>query len=298
MELEKLKLHFLYLVCILVFFLILIATGAWTERPNFTEYLANAATMTSIVLGLVAIFYSFISNDGLSKSLGNIVLVSDGIARSNAQVDKFIVHAEQLNSTASNNTALLDTVSKTVEINLNTVSNLIREMNNQTSILQATVSQLPTRLDELETKFVETTKDFVKPEQITDKAISQSWSKKDIESFLDRSSINANLLVFACVLVYKNKKELSMINLAELIGSSIPNFLNGFLSATHALGLVSRTIIKGKEKTYKISKVNSELENYDIKEYFKRLETRQAITPEDLKKWLNTISKIEDSLLN
>ena len=38
--------------------------------------------MTSLVLALVAIFYSFIANDGLSKSLGNISAVANEVKES------------------------------------------------------------------------------------------------------------------------------------------------------------------------------------------------------------------------
>jgi len=64
---EKIKIHFFYCILILVIAIIAIATDRWTAQKDFTAYLSNAATMTSLLLGLVAIFYSFISNDGLSK---------------------------------------------------------------------------------------------------------------------------------------------------------------------------------------------------------------------------------------
>ncbi|MDZ4057086.1 MAG: hypothetical protein U1D69_08985, partial [Polynucleobacter sp.] len=61
-EVDRISLHFKYCVLILGMIIIAVATDRWTARQDFTTLLSNAATMTSLVLALVAIFYSFISN--------------------------------------------------------------------------------------------------------------------------------------------------------------------------------------------------------------------------------------------
>ena len=56
---EKLSLHFKYCGFIAVMVVVAIATERWSTSKDFTTYLSNAATMTSLLLGVVAIFYSF-----------------------------------------------------------------------------------------------------------------------------------------------------------------------------------------------------------------------------------------------
>lgn len=72
-------LHYRYWFLILGLFILFLTTEKWSESEHFTTYLANAATLTSLMLGLSAIFYSYISNESLSTSLGMVSTVSKSI---------------------------------------------------------------------------------------------------------------------------------------------------------------------------------------------------------------------------
>jgi GTP1/Obg family GTP-binding protein len=117
-DVEKLRLHFIYCAIILGLVIVAIATDRWTAQQNFTEYLSNAATMTSLVLGLVAIFYSFISNDGMSRSLGNINNVSSQVGQVRDEIADFVKLTEQATTATRSSAGQMQGLSDKVERDL------------------------------------------------------------------------------------------------------------------------------------------------------------------------------------
>lgn len=120
--------HFFYIVCFLICVIIFIASGQWTDKPGFTSYLSNAATFTSLVLGLVAIFYSFIANDSIGKNLG-------GVSEAVKQIDT-------LSSSINNSIASIEEAKKTSEIIKENISNLVSDLNSKISSLESSVSDV------------------------------------------------------------------------------------------------------------------------------------------------------------
>ncbi len=114
-ENEKLRIHFAYCVAILLLAIVAIATDRWSTQAKFTEYLSNAATMTSLMLGLVAIFYSFIANDGLSKSLGNINHVSQAVDESKREISEYLALTRTALAAGERNNEVMSAVSAEVK---------------------------------------------------------------------------------------------------------------------------------------------------------------------------------------
>ena len=93
-----LKYNFAYITLILLVALLVVIAHKWTPQPRFTEYLSNAATLASLLLALVAIVYSFVSSESISKSLGQISLISRDVQASKDEVREFVGTAKGLNS--------------------------------------------------------------------------------------------------------------------------------------------------------------------------------------------------------
>jgi hypothetical protein len=70
------------------------------------------------VLALVAIFYSFIANDGLSKSLGNISTVASEVKEARGQISDYLELAKESGDTAKQSASLIRQVSDDVGSNL------------------------------------------------------------------------------------------------------------------------------------------------------------------------------------
>jgi len=98
--------HFFYVALILVLVIILLATRSWTDIPGFVRYLSVAATITSLVLALLAIIYAFISNSSVYQAIGHIEKASTDL---NVEIG-FLKSTTQ--SLQDNTAMIVDSVSK------------------------------------------------------------------------------------------------------------------------------------------------------------------------------------------
>jgi len=288
---EKLILHFKYVALILFLMFIFAATGAWTDRVNFTEYLTNAATMISIVLGLVAIFYSFVSNTSLNQSLGNISNVSSGIEKSNQLVNQYVAQAEHLNKANLQNSGQLDAISINIKENLEALTNVLHEINDKSSQLEITVATIPDRFEKLETVVYERTKDLKGLDVSTSKS-SINWSVDDIKLYIDQSTLSANLAIYACVEYSKRGIKFNISELAEIIDTTSASYIRGYIGASHAVGLFKRVIEEGE---YLITDVKPALRDYDILGSVEAYLTRtKALNTQQKREFREIVAKLKE----
>jgi len=96
----RLKIHFFYVVVILIALVILFATYNWTALPKFTDYLTAAGTMVSIVLGVLAIIYSFVSGDSISRSLGNVASAAEDLREARNEFSNVVAAGSDLSESS------------------------------------------------------------------------------------------------------------------------------------------------------------------------------------------------------
>lgn len=293
-DVDRISLHFKYCALILVMIIIAVATDRWTAQKDFTTYLSNAATMTSLVLGLVAIFYSYISNDGLSKSLGSIVTVSADVRASKAEISRYVELTKETVATSASNTSLLQSASEDVHATLATLDTTLRAISTENHKLQELVSNLPIRFEQLESKVGDVAKALGEKPPLPHSAASTSEiSQRVVERFLARPSLSYNLVTYAFVLAASTKKQVSMDALAKAVELNQPYSMNGFLSAMHAVQLLSRTAVEGQYRTYIVTAIHPHLDattkNY-IDEY---IESVYSDKPIEKAEWLRKVGNIE-----
>src|SRR2546425_6853066 len=83
---EKYKIHAMYVLSILVLIIIGLVTIKWSEIPNLSGYLTFSLTVTSLVLSVVAIFYTIYSNAGFASKLTELSRASQQIAAAAAEL--------------------------------------------------------------------------------------------------------------------------------------------------------------------------------------------------------------------
>ena len=66
---EKYKIHFFYIISMLVSVIVILMTVEWSNIPGLKDYISFALTVFSIGLAVLAIIYSIYSNSTLSSSL-------------------------------------------------------------------------------------------------------------------------------------------------------------------------------------------------------------------------------------
>ena len=242
---EKIKIHFFYCILILVIAIIAIATDRWTAQKDFTAYLSNAATMTSLLLGLVAIFYSFISNDGLSKSLGNIATVSDEVKQSKNEISQYLELTKSSTDTARANADSINRVSEHVTATLSTLQDALDAVKFQTETLNANVISLPARFDQLESSVNLATKSLEEKKAVP---LSSVAAKGELSGdgisdgvarrFLASSALVYNFLMYACVLSKQKNVSFSLNKFCMAINYSWNAPFAGFIACMASIGLV------------------------------------------------------------
>jgi len=291
---EALALHFKYCALIAVLLLIAIATERWSTSKDFTTYLSNAATMTSLLLGVVAIFYSFISNDGMSRSLGSINSVSNEIREIRTDIKGFVDQTKDSTKVAEANNKIVHEASAELSGTMVSLNETLQEISTQNELLRSLVSALPTRIDQLETKFEDVAKAIgEKPRSLTEITSTSDLTVKAVESFLNRASYNQNLFSIACVLSARTKKPLDISAFCKAIEWNGPVTINGFLSGMHAVQLCSRIAIVGQDKVFSIRSAHPEL-MAQAQTYFKDFIVQIfKDKPDDRAKWIGKIAAVE-----
>ncbi len=107
---EVMKLHFRYIVGILIGLLILVATFRWSDLKDFTIYLSNIATFTSLALALVAIIISVVAGNAVSRDIGTVSQVTTEVRQSVIQVSGLLSSASQVSEDARRSNAELGTL--------------------------------------------------------------------------------------------------------------------------------------------------------------------------------------------
>jgi hypothetical protein len=290
-ESEKIKLHFAYCSLILTLIIIAIATFNWTSLEGFTVYLGNAATMTSLLLGLVAIFYSFIANDGLSRSLGNINTVTETITKTRDQITGFL----ELTSTATKAADLsannMQEFSQSVNRDLTTLNETLVLIKEQSVKLHSSISELPIRFDKLEARVVDVVEE--KRQATTSSATIQKIDDAVVKRYLEISPIPGNLLLIACVLAAQTEKRLVIDDLAAAIGVMSGGYLTGFLAATCSAQILNRTFVKNAQREYDITAIHPALKSTSRSYFIEFVEQEYKDRPVLKANWLEKLEKVE-----
>lgn len=291
---ETLALHFKYCALIAVLLLVFLATERWSTNKDFTTYLSNAATMTSLLLGVVAIFYSFISNDGMSRSLGSITTVSNEVSEARSDIQRFTEHTKTSTDTAAANNELVRTASSELSGTMTTLTSTLQAIASQNETLQQLVGRLPSKLDQLETRFGDVAKALAEKPQSPATAISTSdLPPKAIERFLARATYNQNLLIVACVLANQSKKPLDIPALCNAIDWNTPNAYQGFVNCMHAVQLISRSSLEGRDKTYTITSVHPELALHAKSAFLKYVDQNFSDKQDERAVWIGKLAAVD-----
>ncbi|MDF0501572.1 hypothetical protein POK33_12670 [Burkholderia cenocepacia] len=256
------EIHYRYWIVILVFLLIVAVTVNWTTQPKFTEYIGNAATLISLVLGVVAIFYSYISNNSLSSSLGNISTASESLKGSEIEIKSVLEHSKLLASNHQENIRKLSEISDSVQTSVLTLSRAMEEVSAKTTELQSTVREVPSQLGVIAGKLEQ--KNQVQPVVRGKRA----FTREEALYFNSSAPIYGNFVTYGCVLAKIHRIPLSVNQLNRLLERQYDVESPGFFQCMLAGGIVDarRSTEKGGDY-FDIVGVDSEVAR-GIKDYF------------------------------
>lgn len=294
-KLDRLKLHFKYSVVIAVMLLIFTATEKWSGNDDFTTYLSNAATMTSLLLGVVAIFYSFISNDGMSRSLGSIATVSDEVREVRGEIEEFSNLTREATAESANNTVLVRNASDSLTASLEQLSVTLRKISDENNALQGLISDIPSRFEKLELRLGDVANNWGERPQSGEKtSVVNEIPATFIDEFISRLSLTQSLLIYACVLSASVNKPLSVKEFIKVV-KNIPDSVHvGFLHCLNATQFITGNFIYSDNLQYKIKYIHPIIVKKTKPSLIEFLDNYYGEGDESKNYWLNCISKIEN----
>lgn len=296
-EKDVLAIHFKYCIFIAVMVVIAVATERWSSSEEFTTYLSNAATMTSLFLGVIAILYSFVSNDSMSRSLGSITTVTDQVREVREQISEYVRLTADSTQAVQSSGVQVREASGAISGSLGTLDATLKELTTQNQELRALLGSLPTRFEQLETKVGDFTKAVgEKPAQAPSHPpiTASDIAPHVVSKFFARASLQQNLLTHACVLAFQSKKVLSIPDFCKAIDFNAPSGLQGFLSCMNAIQLCWRKQTEGRDKAYTISFVHPEVAQQSKSYYLSYVNENYADGSDEREKWLEKLKKVED----
>ena len=148
-RISKSNLFYIMVIVYLGITMAFVLSIKFTPEERFTEYLGNAATSISIVLALIAIFYSFISGESLSQSIGHINEASNSVSKSRDSISEFLSEIRSITQTSE---ISADNLRKVYEESLQSQNKMklsVEKFESKFDDWENVITQLPNRLETL-----------------------------------------------------------------------------------------------------------------------------------------------------
>lgn len=248
-KLIKLRLHFIYVACILTGLVILVATFEWTTLPKFTDYLTAAGTMVSIVLGVLAIIYSFVSGDSISRSLGSVTSAADQLAAARQEFADVVDVAANLETTSKQSSTELNSVLALLRSQVNQLTDVSSQISESNAEIAKTLGTMPARFDKIDKHFEESLKGVKKQEvELSDHV---DTNKVLARKMLKNASVYGTIFFYACARSVETGISFTF-DVAPLGGDQ--EYVFGYMYASYSAGILEYDDIDEQNMKVKITK--------------------------------------------
>ncbi|GER16999.1 hypothetical protein [Variovorax boronicumulans] len=248
-EKRTMGIHFFYVVLILSLIIILLATKKWTTIERFTDYLTAAGTISSLILGTLAIIYSFISSRQQSDALGSIESSGKSIREVAVKMASVTSSAEAIQAKAESRTE--------------TMLDLVTQLKSSISSLQENTQELTSKSADIADKVLGVQSQIEAISRPSEAPLSEKviWNKDTLSDALETVSLTG---LCAASLVVKafgaQEKTLNLTKYTEITESQNFNYLQGFLVGWDSAFIFELEPTKIAEAVgYKVLAVNPEL---------------------------------------
>jgi hypothetical protein len=203
--------------------IIMLISIKWSEVPALVQYFSFALTLSSLLLALLAIVYSFYSS-----------------------------------SISSQNVATFTNLSQTVQQSAISIENAANQINDQMATLPTHFKEVQSKVEETQVLFKELY-GSQSPSSKTSQHKSSVPTEEQINEFLSKSSFSGLILLYACHLGTKGNKEIhfDLVQFTSKVLITSSSYAFGFLVACSALNLFSGNI--NTEKDAHIKQMSSYL---------------------------------------
>lgn len=131
------KIHFIYILSILIVVIIILSTVNFGSNQKIVEYFTFALTVSSLLLALIAIIFSFISNSTVSK---NMYSITESARKISTETDRLHNSTQLIINKFDSIPTILAGVDKKVEDSLN----IIQDMQNAQGVSNVVINEMKT----------------------------------------------------------------------------------------------------------------------------------------------------------
>lgn len=197
------KTHFNYIVGILLAIIILQITVKFGADTNLVNYISFALTLTSLILALVSIIYSFYSNSSFSENISTLNSASNKMSEASSKLTE---------------------ITNALNAKLDDIPTLIKNIE----------SKIDTTHDYLKTSYSTTQKPVSSEDQRVNFATSL------VEYFLANNSIHGLFLLYAMTISQSLEKPFNLKDICEQVDLFEEGYSYGFIIACASFGLFNK----------------------------------------------------------
>lgn len=288
-SLNELKIHFFYVTVILVSVIIALFTVGSVAQDRLSEYLSSAATITSVVLGVLAIIYAFISNDSFSKATGKLSEIVDSSKKeSNKLIDVLGQIQDVAKASRENSESLTDLVGK--------ITNEISELTSTTKSLEAATNgiagilpTIPSGLEEIKKRFDALPTNGNSFAVVGNEVDGEGAENKEdlVKDLISKSPMAGLLIMYACYVYNKIGKKIDLSK--DMFGVGMWDYFIGFYMCMNAIGVIESEQVENEEWTYLIKRCPDGLSEAKV--------TLSEKIKVDGELWLKAVKSLDDLLL-
>lgn len=288
---SNLEIHFFYVTLILTAMIILLATAKWTEIPKFTDYLGAAATITSLVLGLLAIIYAYISNDSLSQATGVVSEAANEAQNATTKISSLLDTVEKIGIDTALNKQQLSGVIDELKSQMCVLANTTEALDGHSKAISTILPDIPKELDRIGKRL----DDFAQlnsPSRSAQVALDDQQRSAVIGLVLEEASGSGLLLLYSVWFAKSKNLRFPLRKFSTSFSSA--DYMLGYFIAIKSLGLIQAKPIKDRQNGYQIESCPDEFES--ARELF--LAKAEKIKHEGIKKdWIEAIADAEKEIL-
>ncbi len=270
---EKIKrrlLHEIYITIILVIFLIIISTAKVGASAEVNSYISFAATLSSLILAVFAIFLTLNGNSELARFTSSVAATNESLKLSAREM------ADNLNRTTINSNSLQAEIGK----------------------LSQLVSGIGGIFDARFEKFTDQTKSLYSmqsPKNDKDSQADESFSREDF--LRDCSPAGITVLLYLSKRQQKNEAY-SVEDIAKVVKVSL-DYIRGFIVACDSARIIKINTIDAKSKVYSIIFSGEDLQNSVEEKIGIFIHRGKKVLAKKIQKILNSIiNDVEDESEN
>lgn len=248
--------HFFYVTLILMLVIIGLITHKWTGIQEFREYLNVGATVTSLVLAVLAIIYSFVSNGQQQGVLGAVESAATTASMSVAKIDRLMSTAENLQVDAVARSNDLKKLSDSLTLAVEGIRQETSSMIYTNTDLAHKVNSLPSQLGEIRGLIESSSRAAAPAFDNQPSSLEAMWDESMVVAELKRASLHGLAIICSFIKARELNKCVSFSKFGKFVDDEKGGYAWGYAVGFSGTGLIDIDQNEVNPSVYELTSVN------------------------------------------